>query len=147
MTQLEEMRYIPEIELCFVTRGTLKNGNMSKGCVWTKFHLRQISQDGRYYFKRDTYDHQNPLIFKRSHLMDNAAHYVERLMKVASNHHEELLKHLRRKKLSGPYVTFIQKFDSNHGQMVFGHWNENPPTITDLEEVWLQIVAHQSVVS
>jgi hypothetical protein len=138
---MERMRYTPSIKLCLVTRGTLLNGKRSKACVWTSFEINQITEDGYYYFGRDTYDRINPYIFQRDHLLENAKVYITKLQKLFESHFTNLDKYVRRKGLKGTISTNLQAFDCCEHRHVFATYYFQP---TSLKTIWTAIVNHQT---
>lgn len=126
-----------------MTRGTLLNGKRSKACVWTSFEINQITEDGYYYFGRDTYDRINPYIFQRDHLLENAKVYIAKLQKLFESHYHNLDKHIRRKRLKGTISTTLQAFDCCEHRHVFGTYYVQP-SFTGLCLIWADIVDHQT---
>ena len=138
---MEELRYLPSIDLCLVTRGTLQNGNPSRASIWTSTKIRQHSNDRRYYLYRDTYDHVNPLIYSRPHLTEYTEYYLKKLTEFSQHHRDNLFKNLKRKKLHGPYVTTLQQFDACRHRKIFAQYNVLVPAY--METAWEAIIDNQ----
>jgi hypothetical protein len=116
----EMMKYQPEIRICFITRGTLRSSKPSRAMIDETYRLRQYTVDGSYFFGRDTYDHQNPLIYSKKHFEELREHYVAVICGILKGYFPVTQNQLNHKKLRGPFKTIVQEFDScSHRKELF----------------------------